>query len=137
DSQSIFVSPAAFILKCVEFATQVFDIVSRDRNASDLVDHWEKVMQRSDRPQYRSIGASQQTPGADQDHRRFYFFKLDPLFVKFFSQSPIQPARSGWRFGQPEVEIQDSVHILLPFVRGAFHGVFLRAAFSASLSLRL
>ena len=82
-------------------------------------------MQRSDRSQYRSIAASQQAPGAGQDYRRFYLLKLYSLFVKFFGQSPIQPARSGRGFGQPEIEPQNSGHIFLSFDRGAIHGVFL------------
>src|SRR5262249_13749883 len=113
DTLSGFVRLEASLLERGEPAAQVLDVVSRNRHASDLVDHWEKVIQRSDRPQFGSIGASQQTPGTGQDHRRFYFFKSDLLFVKFFGQSPIHPARSSWRFSQPEIEPQDSGHIFL------------------------
>jgi hypothetical protein len=32
-------------------------------------------------------------------------------------QSQFQPTPSGWRFGQPEIEFQNSGHILRPFAR--------------------
>src|SRR5215470_9961969 len=38
--------------------------------------------------------SAEQTPGAGQDHRRFYLFKLDLLFVKFVS---LRRARYVWR----------------------------------------